>query len=170
MGGFKSGNITGIAQLGTTYPNSYDREEFIKLSQKPTNFYKKTWVAIIATILVIIIDFCCYLFMLVKDGKDFKILLVAVGVSLAIDFLPFFIAHNLHRCGADRKKVLRFFNRLSIIFIFIFLCVVFIYRIVNGTDTTTNESSWNTDDSSLPYILQSVFLHLFLSRLLFFVL
>lgn len=153
----KKYNRTGIAQLGTTYPNSYDREELIKFTKKPTNFYKKTWVAMIATILVIVIDFCCYLFMLSKDGEDFKILLVAVGVSLAIDFLPFFIAHNLHRCEIDRKKVLRFFNRFCIIFIFIFLCIVFIYRIVNGTDMTTNESSWGTDDSSLPYILQSVF-------------
>ncbi len=126
---------TGINQLGTTYPNPYDREELIKLSKKPTNMYKRGWITIIATLFVLIVDFCCYVFMLTeKQGsKDYKIFLIAIGTTIAVDFLPIFIAHNLHRTERNRKKVLSVFNKICFVFIMIFLVTVFAYRIQNAT-------------------------------------
>lgn len=131
---------TGIAQVGTTYPNSYDREELIELSKKPTNIYKRFWIACIVTIFVILIDCSCYLLMLAKKEANETIYLVAVGIAIAIDLLPIFIAHNLHRLEISRKKILRFFNRFCIIFILVFFSVVLIYRIINCTNgSSTNQ-------------------------------
>lgn len=134
---------TGISQLGTTYPQTYDREEFIKLSKKPLNWYCSDLALILITSFIVIVDFMCYLFMLnnqqTKNGEDFNysILLVAIGIAIAIDLLPIFIAHNLHRQAVDRKKVLKGFNILCIVLVFIFVLSIFIYRLLNGEGDET---------------------------------
>lgn len=156
----KKFNRTGIPQLGTTYPNSYDREEFIKLSKNPFPFYKKSWFTKVITIIVILIDFFCYILML--DGisaGDVTVPIVALGIALAIDGLPLFIAHNLHRQCVNRKKVLKVFNILSSVFILIFLAVALFCRIYNALIApSTNEDIADTNNFSVAHsVVESVF-------------
>lgn len=148
----KKYNKTGISQLGTTYPNPYDREEFIELSKKPINLYRYPLVLASLTILVILVDFICYTVMLagqksVYENFNNQLYLVAAGIAVAIDLLPIFIAHNLHRIGANRKKVLKFFNRVCLIFIITFLVIVLIFRISNSGVDEIN--SGNNDTSKI---------------------
>lgn len=152
---------TGIGQLGTTYPSCYDREELIKLSKKPANFYRRDWVTVAATLFVIVIDFFCYLFMLAEkqNTKDYKIFLIATGIAVAIDFLPVFIAHNFHRKEVKRKKVIFVFNIICIIFIIAFLIIVFLYRFENNkTSISTNGIKGVPIEESYKLLYQSLLL------------
>lgn len=156
----KKYNRTGIPQLGTTYPNSYDREEFIKLSKNPFPFYKTTWFSTVITFFIILVDLFCYTLMLdnISVG-EVTVPLVALGIALAIDGLPLFIAHNLHRQCVNRKKVLKVFNILSSVFVVAFLIVVLVCRIANvlATDSTNGDIIGINPYSVLDGIFESVF-------------
>lgn len=153
----KKYNRTGISQLGTTYPQTYDREEFIKLSKIPSNLYRYKWMPILLMIFVILIDFCCYLSMFyntdISKNTGYEIFLISVGVAVAIDLLPVFLAQNLHRQEVDRKKVLMIFNILCIVLAIIFICTIYIYRINNSSDN----GEWNSTlkDSSMSEAIES---------------
>ncbi|MCI9618119.1 MAG: hypothetical protein HFG31_09065 [Eubacterium sp.] len=150
---------TGISQLGTTYPSCYDREQLIKLSKKTPTLYKRGWITIIATLFVIFVDICCYLFMLSENqnSSDYRIILIAVGMAIAIDFIPIFIAHNLHRGERNRKKVLLAFNRICCGFILIFLGLVMAYRIQNVITVKSTNDVYNYQmDSIILQIIQSI--------------
>ena len=159
---------TGIPQLGTTYPMPYDREEVIRLFGKEINIYRRNWFVILFTLLVMALDFCCYMLMLANLKVDYKYILVAIGVAIAVDALPVFFAHNLHRLNAQRKKVLKCFNVIVVLFIVIFLGVVLAYRILcfvkTGTLPNNNTlnlfGSGNTGKLSINDILLSTFFFL----------
>lgn len=138
---------TGIAQLGTTYPDSYDREELIDFSRRPLFWFNNKAVIFIATVLIIAVDFFCYLTMFglhgSENGSGKELILVAIGIAIAIDGLPIFFAHNLHRQDVARKKVLKGFNIACFTLIGIFLIAVFIFRLLNGTEQGVSDS-WDT--------------------------
>lgn len=143
---------TGISQLGTTYPNTYDREEFISLSKKPLNWYGYNLTAILATLFIVFVDFSCYLIMFASQNgdQDFdqKLILVAIGIAIAIDFLPIFFAHNLHRQGLNRKKVLKTFNIACIVLIIIFLVSIFSFRLLIIALQDTSNNPWSDAQST----------------------
>lgn len=95
-------NRTGVHTLGTTYPDPYDREELLKQEYKNSNWYSSKVAVIFFTLSAIIIDFCCYvnLFELAAGNSGeigFMEMLAAFGAAAAIDLLPIFFSHNLHR-------------------------------------------------------------------------
>lgn len=143
---------TGISQLGTTYPTTYDREEFINLSKKPLNWYGYNLTAILATLFIVFVDFSCYLIMFASQNgnQDFdqKLILVAIGIAIAIDFLPIFFAHNLHRQGVNRKKVLKIFNITCIVLVIIFLVSIFSFRLLIITLQDTSNNPWSDAQST----------------------
>lgn len=145
---------TGISQLGTTYPTTYDREEFISLSKKPLNWYGYNIAAIVATLFIVVVDFFCYLTMFASQNadQDFdqKLILVAIGIAIAIDFLPIFFAHNLHRWEMDRKKVLKSFNIACVVLVGVFLVSVFAFRLlISGNDSS---GLWDNPESTSPFL------------------
>lgn len=164
---------TGISQLGTTYPISYDREELIKFSKKPINWYCYNFALIIITLFIIVVDFICYLVMLsnqlTASGQDFdpQLYLVAIGIAVAIDLLPIFLAHNLHRQEVDRKKVLKIFGIACLVLIGVFVLTIFLYRILNndisGNPQNTADIMQNSNNSSL----FSVYLNIIIQSLLY---
>ncbi len=98
----KKYNRTGIHTLGTTYPNPCDREELLEREYKNSNWYTSNAAVIVITILAIIVDFCCYINLFeLAVGYSGKVgimeMLAALGAAAAIDLLPIFFAHNLHR-------------------------------------------------------------------------
>lgn len=95
-------NRTGVHTLGTTYPNPCDREELLEREYKNSNWYSSNAAVIIFTILAIIIDFCCYYnFFELALGDEGEVgimeIIAAFGAAAAIDLLPVFFSHNLHR-------------------------------------------------------------------------
>ena len=131
----KKYNRTGIHTLGTTYPNPCDREELLEREYKNSNWYTSNTAVIFFTIAAIIVDFCCYinLFELaVGYSGSIGVMesLAAFGAAAAIDLLPIFFAHNLHRNSLMKKlekkgHIFGFEKQVLIIFT-IFNAVLFV--------------------------------------------
>lgn len=130
-------NTTGIIQIGTVYPTPYDREELINKEFAENCWYRKPVFSFLITIAVIIIDILCYLLMFqsfVLEDQDYNIqsIMSAVGAAVAIDVLPLFFAHCLHRVNISRKKVIKIFSIISIIDVVAFLVLALLIRLGTG--------------------------------------
>ncbi len=130
-------NTTGITQLGTIYPTPYNREDLIKKEFMETCWYRKTWCSLLITAVVIVIDVICYLLMFqsfVSEDQDYNIqsMMSAVGAAVAIDVLPLFFAHCLHRVNISRKKVIKVFSIISVIDVAAFLVLALLIRLGVG--------------------------------------
>lgn len=123
--------------MGTIYPNPYDREDLVKKEFMETCWYRKTWCSLLITAVVIVIDVICYLLMFqsfVLEDQDYNIqsMMSAVGAAVAIDVLPLFFAHCLHRVNISRKKVIKIFSIISIIDVVAFLVLALLIRLGTG--------------------------------------
>lgn len=137
---------TGVHTLGTTYPRPYGREELLSKEYKHRNWYTKNATTIFFTILAIVIDAVCYYNLLeMAKGNNpvgFMDIIAAIGAAVAIDLLPIFFAHNLHRNSLMKnlehgtfgksfkfkmeKKVLQIFtvfNAILFVAIVVLMCV-----------------------------------------------
>lgn len=140
----KKYNRTGIMQFGTTYPNSYDREELIDVSRKTFLWYRNAPAIFFLTLAIIAIDFTCYITMftgeVALENLEPATVLISLGIAIAIDLLPLFIAHNFHRQEIDRKKVLKIFNICCIVLIVVFVSTVFVYRVLNPNSVASTSA------------------------------
>lgn len=138
---------TGISQLGTTYPTPYDRESLIKKEYQPAHWYSHPLSTFFITVIAIVIDVFCYLSMF-EYGKapgkmeNFYILISTIGAAIAIDVLPMFLSHNIHRIFIiekkdSKKRVLILFSIISIILFISVIVLVFKIRL-KGMSKTSN--------------------------------
>ena len=140
---------TGIAQLGTTYPTPYDRESLIKKEYLPNSWYGYPFATFAITLIAVIIDTFCYLSMFgygrsYSRMENFYILISTLGAAIAIDILPMFLAHNLHRISncSDNQKVKKWvlitFSIISFLLFVFVVGIVFKLRLYN-VDKLSNE-------------------------------
>lgn len=143
--------ITGPVPLGTTYPTPYDRESLIKFEYKPNSWYSYPFASVIITIIAIVIDTFCYLSMFdygrsTSRMDNFYILISTIGAAIAIDVLPMFLAHNIHRISSlgdsqkSKKIVLTVFSVISFLLFAVVVGIVFKLRLF-GVDSTS-ENFW----------------------------
>lgn len=125
---------TGIQQVGTSYPNPYMRDQLIKLRFANKTLIKHPAFAIAVTIIAIVVDVVCYGLLIeenipANEQMQLSDYLPAIGAAIAIDFLPMFLAQNLHRINISRKKVIKIFGAFSLALIIVFLIIILVYRI-----------------------------------------
>lgn len=101
---------TGTHTLGTTYPRPYDRRELIKKEFMTNNWYSQAVWVIIFTVLAIVVDTFCYITLFEikladEEGTAFIQIVSCIGAALAIDLLPIFFSHNLHRISFLKNKI-----------------------------------------------------------------
>lgn len=129
---------TGIQQLGTSYPNPYTRDQLIKLKFGNSTIFQSSIVSIVVTIFAIIIDMICYILLIqgsvgIDTDLGVQDYLPALGAAIAIDFIPLFLAQNLHRLNVSKKTVLKSFNIFSLVVIITILSIILMYRILQIT-------------------------------------
>ena len=131
----KKFNITGIPQLGVDAPHPYDRGELIdkEFSTKP--LLRRGWFSLLVTLGAVILDTICYLQIFEGFTTDTDVdvnvattLLAAVAAAFSIDVLPAFFAQILHKIVRDKKRVLKNFFIISLVFVILFVIVLFLAR------------------------------------------